>query len=418
MNFDPVFLLNGNLKNLSNLGIKKYYQKKCILKHLYRKGTLSNPEICKLTNLSSPSIHKLLNELIHENLVKDEGIGKSIGGRRPNLFGIDPEARFIIGISLGHQSSEVAVFNIKNQIINQIHTIDIHLHNSQAFIDKLYGFAMEIINRSGINMDKILAVGIGIPGLTDPASGSSYSHLNYSEKSVKELFEEKFDKPVFIDNDARVMALGEFAFGLAKRKSNVLCLNIGSGIGMGMILNGKLYQGNSGFAGEFGHIKIEEDGLLCMCGKRGCLETVASGLALERVAREDIGAGKITKIDELLMGDLSALSSEIIIKSAQRGDQYSIDLLAKIGEYLGKGLATLIHLFNPEAIIIGGKVASAENFITDSIQQTLNKYTIYQIKKETLIMTSQLGEMAGVLGAMALVMENVFEDVPASRMPV
>ena len=408
---DPVFIQNGNTGNLTNLGRKKYFQKKSILNFLYSRGSLSNPEICKLANMSSPSIHKLLNELKKEGLVQEEGIGHSIGGRRPNIFGLNPDARVVIGISIGQNFSEVAIFNLRNEIQQEVHIYETPLENSQAFVNGLYKYCIRLLKKAKISEEKILGVGIGISGLTDPSTGKSYSWLNYSSKTVKELFEERFGKPVFVDNDARMMAMGEYVFGSASDKNNVLCLNIGAGIGMGMILNGMVYHGNSGFAGEFGHIKVQEEGELCICGKRGCLETVASGAALVRRAIEEIGAGMTSKVPELTNNEISEINSRTIIEAARQGDQLAIDLLAEIGEYLGKGLATLIHIFNPEAIILGGDMARADQFIIDSIQQTLNKYTIYNIKKDTAIMSSSLGEKAAVMGAMAMVMNNIFEDV-------
>jgi len=176
-------------------------------------------------------------------------------------------------------------------------------------------------------------------------------------------------------------------------------------------VNGQVYHGHSGFAGEFGHIKVEEDGDLCICGKRGCLETVASGNALVRRVLEEINSGKATKILALVANDVSKITSRIVVEAARQGDQLAIDNLAIIGEYLGKGLATLIHLFNPEAIIIGGNLARADQFIIDPIQQTLNKYTIYDIKKDTSIETSSLHDRSAVKGAMALAMHNIFTDV-------
>jgi len=411
---DPVFLQNGNLKRLSNLEKKKFFLKKNILNHLYQKGSVSNPEICKLTHMSSPSIHKLIGELIDEKLVREEGIGESIGGRKPNLYGLRPDSRFIVGIKIGRKSADVAIFNICNQIVGFIHSINRPLESNKIFVNDICHFVASVISNSGIDETKILGIGIGLPGLTDPNTGNSFTHLNHSQKSVRQLFEEKFEKPVFIDNDARVMALGEYAFGLAKGKSNVLCLNLSSGIGMGMILNGILYHGNSGFAGEFGHIQVEEEGLLCGCGKRGCLETIASGNALERMAREAITRGKATTLTALVNGKIANITTKMIVEAARLDDQFSIHLLSIIGKNLGKGLATLINIFNPEAIILGGKIARAGHFIINPIQQTLNKLTIDDIKNDTAIYTSNINEKSAVMGAIALVMENIFLDVKYS----
>ena len=188
---DPVFLQNGNLDKLSNLGIKKYYQKKSILKHLYFREVLSNPEICKLTNMSSPSINKLLNELISEGLVCEEGVGHSIGGRKPNLFGINPQARFIIGIKIGLKATEMAIFNMKNQVVNDIQTLSRPLENSPQCVDDINNFMRVFIQNSGIDYSRVLSIGIGLPGLTNPNIGTSYSYFNYDEKSTKRLLRNK-----------------------------------------------------------------------------------------------------------------------------------------------------------------------------------------------------------------------------------
>jgi glucokinase-like ROK family protein len=404
---DPVFMQNGNVANLTNLSRKRYLQKKRILFHLYYKGQLSNPEICKLTNMSSPSIQKLLSELISENLVREEGIGQSIGGRRPLMFGLNSPARFVVGINIGHSITEIGLFDLTNKLVDEIHFFRRQLENSQTFVDDLHQEVVQVLAKAKVTDDQLLGIGIAITGLTDPRSGSSYSHLNFSEKSVKSLFEEKFGKPVFTDNDARLMALGEYVFGSAAGHENVLCINIGAGIGMGMILNGKLYQGHSGFAGEFGHIKIQEDGQLCICGKNGCLETVASGEALTRMALAAVAAGKPT----ILSNYNSNLSCNTIIDAAHQGDQIAIDLIAQIGVFLGQGLSTLIHLFNPETIILGGHMARAQQFLLDPVHHTLNKYTIGQIKNATRLVTSTLDDKAALMGALALVMEHVFEDL-------
>jgi N-acetylglucosamine repressor len=263
------------------------------------------------------------------------------------------------------------------------------------------------LKEAGIDESKLMGIGIALPGLIDIHTGISYSYL-HEDKPISSLFEEIFHHPVFVEHDTKAMALGEQAFGLAMGKQNVLCLNIGSGIGLGMILNGRLYHGNSGFSGEFGHIQVDPDGQLCYCGKIGCLETLASGTTMIRNAKKEIEAGATTLISSLVNNDLEKINSEIILQAAQRGDQFAIGLLSNIGEHLGRGIAVLIHLFNPELIIIGGELTNAENYLVDPIQQNLNKYTISKIRRDAQIITSSLANNAGLLGTVALVMNKVF----------
>jgi N-acetylglucosamine repressor len=186
----------------------------------------------------------------------------------------------------------------------------------------------------------------------------------------------------------------------------VLVLSMDWGIGMGVILDGKLRSGASGFAGEFGHIPLVDGGALCHCGKRGCLETVASGSAIVRIAKAGIQAGQHT----LLKQHVAYLEPEHVYEAAHHGDQFAINTLAEVGTNLGKGIAILTQLFNPELIILGGAVAQAKQFILPNIQQAINTYCMAQLRERTSLVVSELGKNAVILGSVATVMENIFES--------
>ena len=360
--------------------------------------------------MSTPTITRAIDELITSEFLAEEGIGNSSGGRRPNLYGLNPPARYVLGVDISRYHIRLGLFNFANQPVVEIKVIDEGLEVSKDFMKSLKDAVNDFIKESGIDKTKLMGIGIALPGLIDLHTGISYSYLQ-DEKPATIQFENFFDYPVFVENDTKVMALGEQAFGLAQGKQNVLCLNIGSGIGLGMILNGKLYKGNSGFSGEFGHIQVDPDGQLCYCGKIGCLETLASGTTMIKRARKEIGDGATTVIRTMVGGDLNKITIETVLSAAQRGDQFAIGLLANIGEHLGRGIAVLIHLFNPELIIIGGELTKAENYIVDPIQQNLNKYTIAKIRRDAQIVTSTLGQNAGLMGTVAMVMNKVFQTV-------
>ncbi len=205
------------------------------------------------------------------------------------------------------------------------------------------------------------------------------------------------------------MALGEAWFGLARDKSNVLFINIGSGIGLGIIIDGQVYQGHSGFSGEFGHIQMDPEGDLCYCGKIGCLENIASGTALVKKARKMIGEGKNSIISAYVDNRLEKIKLKTIVNAATQGDLFAIELIEEAGEQLAKGMSILIHLFNPEAVIIGGEMAEAGNLITDPVQQKLNKYTMLRLKQDTAILLSELKETAGLYGTLPMVLHNFFD---------
>jgi N-acetylglucosamine repressor len=395
--------------NLKPNASKKFALKRTIIKLIYREGSKSIPELSKIIKMSTPTVTRAVDDLLSENLILDEGIGTSSGGRRPNLFGINPVSRYVMGIDISRYFVRMGIFDLRNQPVASIRVMNEGLETKTDILKYIQEEVIKYIGDSKIPEENILGIGVALPGLIDIRTGISYSYLHSDDKPASALFEEYLNHTVYIEHDTRSMALGELAFGQAKGKQNVLCLNIGSGICISMILNGQLYRGNSGFAGEFGHIQVEADGQLCYCGKIGCLETLASGTTMIRKAKKEIAEGATSSISNLVDHNLTKITSDIILSAAQNGDQFAIGLLSEIGEHLGKGIAVLIHLFNPELIIIGGELSKAGNYITDPIQQNLNKYTIAKIRKDTHISISELGENAGIMGTVALVMDKIFE---------
>lgn len=408
MHTDILLGYKHNNKEIKPNALKKVSLKKMIIEAIYHQGSKSIPELSRSIQMSTPTITRAIDELVSEKLIIEEGIGASSGGRRPNLYGINPNSRYVLGIDINRYFVRMCLFNLLNKPAAEIKVLNDGLETTKDILKVIYEGAMDMIKSSGIDKAKILGVGIALPGLIDIRTGISYSYLHSDDKPAAALFEELFHLPVFVEHDTRTMALGEQAFGLAKGKQNVICLNIGSGISIGLILNGQLYRGNSGFAGEFGHMQVDPDGKLCDCGKIGCLETLASVTAMIRKAKKELEGGANSIILKIVDNNLNRISSDVILEAAQMGDQFAIGLLAQIGEHLGKGIAVLLHLFNPELIIIGGELSKADNYLTDPIQQNLNQYTIAKIRKDAQIINSELGENAGIMGTIPLVMDNMF----------
>jgi predicted NBD/HSP70 family sugar kinase len=229
------------------------------------------------------------------------------------------------------------------------------------------------------------------------------------EPSPKVVLENEFNRPVFFINDAQAKALAEYRFGKAKGRQNVMVIHLGSGLGTGIILNGKPYFGTHGFSGEFSHIPVSDNGYLCHCGKRGCLETVASGIALTRYAVDGLKAGEMSVISSLVDGKLEDINYKTVIHAAARGDQFAIRGIQKIGLELGKGLAILVQILNPELIILGGKFSEAGRYLLNPIEQSLQQYTFPIIRDDVEIVLSSMGDKANLLGSVIHLMENVFE---------
>lgn len=406
-----LILEDAVLEKLNNVERKKHTQKVKIIKHLCVYGPMTNADICSEFNVSSPTSMGLLNELTAEGLVEKQGRGKSEGGRKPELYGLRDNSLFVLGIAMGRYRTKMAIFDNNHKNITGIQTFPIQVSNDLTAVEQLYASAEKLVASSGIDTDKLMGVGISMPGLVATKEGNNYTYFSrgQGDKSLQQLFEEKFNKPVYIQNDVKSATLAEYRFGLARDKKDVLVLSLDWGIGLGVIMDGKLRSGSTGFAGEVGHIPLVNDGALCYCGKRGCLETVASGIALASMAKEGIRSGQISLLNELSEQEKDRIEPQLVIEAANRGDQYAINILSEIGINLGKGVAILIQLFNPELIILGGKIAEAKQYITTPIQQSINTYCMAQLREKTGIALSNLGQDASILGSVAIVMENILE---------
>ena len=409
MNIQELLIKTQQLSTSSNVERKKQLQKIKIIQNLYFQGPKTNSEICEQFNISSPTSIRLLNQLIEEGWVNRKGYGKSAGGRKPDLYRLVGNSFYIMGIQLERSRIKMAIFDNYNKKVAQFEDT-FEIESDSGLVDHIYAQATKLLKDSKIDLDKLPGIGISMPGLVSSEEGKNFTYFIKEEESesLEEILKRKFNKPIFILNDAKSACLAESNFGLANNKQNVLVISMDWGIGLGVIIDGKVYQGSSGFAGEFGHIPLVDDGLLCHCGKRGCLETVASGLALTRMAQEGIKAGESTSLTQLSKNELHNLQPGKIIEAANMGDQFSINILSKVGINLGKGLAILIQLFNPELIILEGKFAKAQQYITIPIQQSINTYCMAQLREKTKISLSNLGEDSVLLGSVATVMENIF----------
>jgi N-acetylglucosamine repressor len=409
----PILMPEGkNPVDLNQVERKKHLQKIKIIKYLYVKGARSNADLCHRFTISAPTSVALLNELMQDGLVEKQGRGESIGGRKPDLYGLRDNSLFVLSIEVKKFYARIAIFDNNNNNITGIQTFPIQISRDTSAVQELYEHANTLILSSGIDPTKLMGVGISMPGLVSSKDGNNYTYLHTDKHSIslQQLLELKFNKPVYIQNDVKSATLAEYRFGAAQGKKDVLVLSLDWGIGVGVIMDGKLRIGASGFAGEFGHIPFVEDGLLCHCGKRGCLETVASGLALARKAKEGIQSGQHSLLNELSDQEIEKIDPQVVIDAANNGDQYAINTLSEIGINLGKGIAILIQLFNPELIIIGGKIADAKQYITTPIQHSINTYCMTQLREKTSLALSELGHQAGIMGSVATVMENIFEN--------
>lgn len=395
---------------LTGSGLKKYRQKIKILNLLYQYNTLSGPEISKRIGVSLPTALSLLNELISLKYVEVKGSGESNGGRKPTMFGLAEDSIYVLVCEIERYRGKINIYNSHNQPVNKAVCFETGIDDNQL-VEKIHKQALLLIEKHQIDEKKILGVGVTMPGLINEETGINYTIKNSAFRNVKERLEKKFNKLVYVNNDAHMQAYGEYVFGAARGYSNAIVVTWSWGVGLGIIINGKLYNGASGFAGELSHIQLVEDGGLCICGKRGCLETVTSAYVLLNEAKKGIKENRVSQLTEMFKGHTQDLKPEDVIAAAKSGDEFSIQLLHRLGLSLGKGLSVTIQLLNPGIIVLGGPVSTANQFVLTPIQQSLNRHCLGQIYSNTKIVISDIWEQSGLLGITAMLYQLIFSDM-------
>lgn len=378
-----------------------------IIKQLYYKHPLSLTELSKLTYKSLPLVTKIVNGLIQEGYVKEQGLAPSTGGRRASLFLLNPEMqRYVISVAMDQFTARMVIYDLSNAIVLPIKTLELSIVDDPDAVDKLVSFIHENIEASQLDRSKLLGIGIGMPGFISVEEGVNHSHLKTKDGShLGKYLTDRLDLPIYMDNDSSLIAMAELHFGAAVGKRDVMVANIGWGTGLGMIVNGQLYRGSSGYAGEFSHIPLSNTNNLCSCGKRGCLEVETSLLVMTQRAKAEIEAGAATSMRQLFK-DKTRNIGELFLEAARSHDPLAVSILSDAAFLIGKGLATLIHIMNPECIVLSGRGAIAGKILLPPIQQAVNEFCIPRIADQTTIVLSELAADAELLAAASLVIEH------------
>lgn len=389
---------------------KKPFYKGLIFREFYYSGTLSCADMSERIGKSLPLTMKILNELIEEGYVKESGYAPSSGGRRPIMYTIKPDTLYILSVAMDQLITRVSLMDIHNKHVAGIHRFELPLQNNPQALSILGEKMEEVIKASGVDKNKIIGAGIGMPGFIDFKKGINYSFLESEDTTVTQYLSDKLGMPVYIDNDSSLIALAELRFGRARHQKNAMVINIGWGVGLGMILNGELFRGQNGFAGEFSHIPLFNNNKLCSCGKTGCLETETSLLVIIEKAIQGLKNGRQSMLPKDFPTGHFEQDYESIIKAALKGDQFTIELLSDVGYHIGRGIAILIHLHNPESVILSGRGALAGKVLQAPIHQALNKDCIPRLAANTVVEVSTLSYEAELIGSAALVMENMVKE--------
>jgi predicted NBD/HSP70 family sugar kinase len=390
-------------------GVKSGWLKNMIVKRLYFDKAMSCAELSELFDKSIPSIAKAINELIKEGFVVEQGYAPSSGGRRPLMYAINAKAMFILAVAMDQLSARIQLIDLHNNPVAEMATVELKLHNNDEALPSLINHLNTYIHESGIPKNKIAGIGIGMPGFINAIEGINYTYLDAGGESLSQYITKATNINTYIDNDSSLIALAEQKFGIARSQQEVMVINLGWGIGLGMIIDGKIFRGYNGFAGELSHIPLSEDGALCTCGKRGCLEAEASMLVVAQKAEEGIKQGRVTSLQP--SNGESKSMGDSLMEAANQGDQFALELLSDAGYKIGKALAILIHIMNPANIVLSGRGAKVGKILLAPIQQALHKYCIPRLASGTELLISSLGFDAELIGAAVLVMENFDKEM-------
>lgn len=356
-------------------------------------GSLTQAEIARSTGLSAATVSNIVRELKDGGTV--EVTPTSAGGRRARSVSLSGDAGIVVGVDFGHTHLRVAVGNLAHQVLaEESEPLDVDASSAEGF-GRAERLVKRLIETTGISPEKVIGVGLGVPGPIDVESGTlgstsilpGWTGINPSEELAGRL-----GVPVYVDNDANLGALGELVWGSGRGVRDLAYIKVASGVGAGLVIDGHIYRGPGGTAGEIGHITLDESGPVCRCGNRGCLETFTAARYVLPLLQPSHGPD---------------LTMERVVQLAREGDPGCRRVIADVGRHIGSGVANLCNLLNPSRVVLGGSLAEAGELVLAPIRDSVSRYAIPSAARQLSVLPGALGGRAEVLGALALVLSEM-----------
>ncbi len=379
------------------------HNSRLVLRTIYEQGTISRAAIARETQLTRTTVSAVVADLMNQGLLEEVGLGPSIGGKPPILLSVVADSRHLIGIDLGGDAFQGAVVNLRGQIR---HRSSIPLRNGagQITLPQFYEFVRGLIAATD---SPLLGIGIGSPGLMDAANGivRCSVNLDWRDLPLRDLLEEQVHLPVYVANDSQVAALGEYTFGGNSGVENLVVIKVGRGIGAGIVLNGRLFHGETFGAGEIGHVVVVEDGEPCRCGHTGCLETVAGVRAIVAQAQA-LAARDPDSALHRFASSPQAITLDTVCRASAAGDEGVRRIVQQAGRYLGIVVANIVNLLSIRRIVIAGQGACLGRVLLDAIRQEIDRRSLSTLAEEVELALSNMDSDIVILGASALVLNR------------
>lgn len=404
MNYSVFGHLNGT--ELSGLAFKEHAYRKKIIAHFSAHTDSTIPELAELLNISIPKTNDIIISLVEEGLVRESGHKTEGVGRKATAYSLNQSSCYFLGVEIKKYKINIGLMGFDKTIIDSVLDIPFPFldpHESlNAIIEQINGF----LHQLSIPKAKIIGLGLSIAGRINVKKGEILTIYHFEDAPVKSILEEAIELPVYIDNDSRTVAYGEYYFGSKTRADNTIVVNLDYGLGTGIFTDGKPMYGASGYAGELGHIPLFNNEKICGCGKKGCMQTEASGFALIEFITKKMGEGSNSRLKQVLTKK-GYLELEDIIEAVQLGDNLAIEAVTEIGYNLGKGLAVAINLFNPNLIILGGVLSALnDSLLLPVVQSSIFQHSLSIVNTDTKIVVSKVNGKAGLSGCCLLVRDK------------
>ncbi|WP_217198011.1 ROK family transcriptional regulator [Streptomyces buecherae] len=356
-------------------------------------GSLTQAEIARTTGLSAATVSNIVRELKDGGTV--EVTPTSAGGRRARSVALSGDAGIVVGVDFGHAHLRVAVGNLAHRVLaEETEPLDVDASAAQG-MERAEALVGRLIAASGIAPDKVIGVGLGVPGPIDVATGTLGSTAilpGWAGTNPRDDLAARLGVPVYVDNDANLGALGELVWGSGRGVADLAYIKVASGVGAGLVISGQIYRGPGGTAGEIGHITLDESGPVCRCGNRGCLETFTAARYVLPLLHSSHGPD---------------LTMERMVALAREGDPGCRRVVSDVGRHVGSGVANLCNLLNPSRVVLGGDLAEAGDLVLDPIRDSVARYAIPSAARQLSVLPGALGSRAEVLGALALVLSEM-----------
>ncbi|MBM4424925.1 MAG: ROK family protein [Chloroflexi bacterium] len=363
------------------------------------------------TKLSRATVSAIVEELIDARLVREARVGASRGGRRPTILELNPDVGRVVGIDIGATHLIVVVADLRGRALAECELGFDIASGPEAGLDRVGRAVDEMLRQAGCLWESVVTVAVGVPGPVVSKLGMVVAPPimpGWDGFPIQKYLRERWAKPVYVDNDADLGALGEWSYGAGKNESNLTYIKIGTGIGCGILLDGQIYRGVLGTAGEIGHVTISEDGPPCTCGNYGCLEAMAGGRAIAQRAQLAIKAGQRTALTAISAA--RELTARDVAEAAKEGDAVAQQLLSDAGRHIGSALASLINLLNPGLVLLGGGVVGAGDILLNSVRAAVAERSMRPSLQATRVDVGSLGRRSTVMGAVSLGLTHTFHS--------